>query len=375
MPSAADILRSVVDLPGAAAGNPLAVTQKCRPADIGDHRRRLSSFRTHWWFNKPLGASPIECARRGWVNVGLDTVTCECCHADLRVQRDGETWLVNGRPVPSEGSGAATWAAALASGHGPFCPWRSHDAAIADPTKHSDRELVEGVEERLKGLRESLQHRPALDSGSSGGEGSEASSALEVLARAGWEFGGRGDKGSELLRCGFCLRTVAVQSFPHCPLAAGGKAVASEAVALGELGEPPSKAPRLQAAPAPEDGSSAELLPPTPGLWAPPAHTGAGGATAAGPALMDPYALHRFYCPVYSRADDDLGPVAARIVRVHAAASKAAAAAEGQGDGTSGPGGAEAGGQGVNGCGRVTSSAAARAEELLRKLDALLQPA
>merc|ERR1719221_418262 len=100
-------------------GGPL----RCRPGDLGDYQQRLISFRPPWWFNRPLGCSPIECARRGWANTGPDIVGCECCGAELRVARSGDQWLVNGSPLATEGSGAAAaWAKALSLGHGPFCP-------------------------------------------------------------------------------------------------------------------------------------------------------------------------------------------------------------------------------------------------------------
>eukprot|EP00441_Pelagodinium_beii_P022063 CAMPEP_0197672480 /NCGR_PEP_ID=MMETSP1338-20131121/79040_1 /TAXON_ID=43686 ORGANISM="Pelagodinium beii, Strain RCC1491" /NCGR_SAMPLE_ID=MMETSP1338 /ASSEMBLY_ACC=CAM_ASM_000754 /LENGTH=82 /DNA_ID=CAMNT_0043252591 /DNA_START=48 /DNA_END=292 /DNA_ORIENTATION=+ len=44
--------------------------RKCRPHDLSDFHRRLLSFRTHWWFNKPVGMSALAAARRGWINTG-----------------------------------------------------------------------------------------------------------------------------------------------------------------------------------------------------------------------------------------------------------------------------------------------------------------
>ena len=49
----------------------------CRVWDRGDLLRRLQSYKANTWFCKPPGASPLDCARRGWVNTSLDMLTCE----------------------------------------------------------------------------------------------------------------------------------------------------------------------------------------------------------------------------------------------------------------------------------------------------------
>ena len=43
--------------------------------------RRLHTFRAITWFCKPPGAGPVDCARRGWVNVSADMLGCEVPHA------------------------------------------------------------------------------------------------------------------------------------------------------------------------------------------------------------------------------------------------------------------------------------------------------
>ncbi|KAL0342425.1 UNVERIFIED_CONTAM: hypothetical protein Scaly_1905100 [Sesamum calycinum] len=48
----------------------------CRPWDRDDLFRRLSTFKSMTWFAKPQVVSPLECARRGWVNVDMDTIAC-----------------------------------------------------------------------------------------------------------------------------------------------------------------------------------------------------------------------------------------------------------------------------------------------------------
>ncbi|KAK6148672.1 hypothetical protein DH2020_019584 [Rehmannia glutinosa] len=55
----------------------------CRPWDRDDLFRRLSTFKSMTWFAKPQVVSPLECARRGWVNVDMDTIACASCDARL----------------------------------------------------------------------------------------------------------------------------------------------------------------------------------------------------------------------------------------------------------------------------------------------------
>merc|ERR1711920_1035400 len=125
-------------------------------------------------------------------------------------------------------------------------------------------------------------------------------------------------------------------------------------------GEPLAKAAR-------QDSSTSECLPPWSSFWTPSPKAGCGGvsasATDAEKALFDPYAMHRFYCPFYSRVDDDVGSFAARVISSHMAASNAAATATSADSKQSQAAGEQA-----------VGFAAARAEELLRALGAILPP-
>lgn len=347
------------DLAGAGASQ-----RKCRPLSLDDYYRRLRAFQPGWWFAKPVGVSPIECARRGWAGAGRDLVACECCGAELAVQREGHIWLVNGKPVEGQPGEAA-----LLDGHSPFCPWRCHDVALTDPAKMSEREIEEATDRRLERLRSSLEHVPVLSDGEAAeAEGREAD-ACEALTRAGWEYAGLGGSAPqrlELLRCFFCLRTVSVQSFSHC--------LAPKEPARSEDGEPMAKARRVEAKP-PQDG-----------LWTPrsgfptqggSAGEGDGASSAEGASsskssivAMDPHALHRFYCPMYSRAEEDLSPLAARVIEARAegaerrrrwGARQATATQEAVASASS----AEA----------EADAAVARAKELLAGLYAILPPA
>ncbi|CAK0868647.1 unnamed protein product [Prorocentrum cordatum] len=339
---------------------PAAVARRCDPGDMDAYRRRLVSFKAPMWFNKPLGASPIECAVRGWRCAGADVAECDCCGGQFRVERHPGKggWLANGVPVApadaaAEGGGAAgaaagapcgpraAWAEALIQGHCPFCPWRSHEVLLADQSKLSDREVAEAVEQRLQGLRANLRCVPSIVD-VDGEAGTQDGGGLATLARAGWEYAWRMDYDGvsvEYLRCTLCLRAVAAQAFAH-------RRRSTE-------GEPPAKAARKA------DAGAGELLPPEPKLRK--LRTPGPQAVPPGAAeLLDPFALHRFYCPMYSRPDDRLGEAATRAIRAHAAAAPAEAAEAADGS---------------SGCAPDAAALAADGpEELLRQLGAILPP-
>lgn len=314
---------------GAAAaegreGEPRRFT--CRPLDLFDYWRRLRTFRPGWWFNKPVGVSPIECARRGWAALGVHVVVCECCGAELRITREAEVWLVNGAPsedVPSR--------KLLVEGHSAFCPWRAHEVSLADPGTWSDREIVESVDKRLREMQEKLSCIPALTNDPENG----AANTYEVLSRAGWGPSAHAPEVGDvdLLQCFFCLRCVAVQSFPHWPVSGG----------RGELGEPPAKAARQGL----EDGR----------LWTP--------RDSSGRSNFEPHALHRFFCPMFSPESDDLSPNAVRMIIAREAAAMTAerkSLSETQGD------------KEAAGFSEAAGAAAACAQELIRSLFAILPP-
>jgi len=210
-----------------------------------------------------------------------------------------EGWLVSGVPLPpAKGDWPAPGEPQLVEGHSPFCPWRSHEATCLHAAKMSEREIFDVVERRATGLRAAVagDTKGALCLPILAGEGEEeecAEDVCEALARAGWEHARRDEL--DLLRCAYCLRLVVVQSFAHRrPCAENG--------ACEENDEPAAKRARLS---------------PRPGLWTPRTRAIAPGpAEDDAVAEMDPLALHRFYCPMFSRPPDDLSPMASRIVRI-----------------------------------------------------------
>lgn len=59
---------------------------RCKPWSSSDFRDRLRTFKTGWWFAKPLELSPLVCARYGWHNSGPDTLKCSVCSAQIIVK-------------------------------------------------------------------------------------------------------------------------------------------------------------------------------------------------------------------------------------------------------------------------------------------------
>lgn len=114
LPHLKDRAAPSVLLPPATAG-PGAVG---RPWDQGDLFRRLRTFKPSTWFAKPDAISARECARRGWTNVGADTLSCECCGAMVSCP-------IPPQLLPDEAAKTAErYAAQLADGHERACPWR-----------------------------------------------------------------------------------------------------------------------------------------------------------------------------------------------------------------------------------------------------------
>ncbi|KAK7265035.1 hypothetical protein RJT34_32651 [Clitoria ternatea] len=89
----------------------------CRPWDRGDFMRRLATFKSISWFAKPKVVSAVNCARRGWVNVDIDTIACEACGARLLFSTPA-SW--NQQQVEKA---ALVFSLKLDNGHKLLCPW------------------------------------------------------------------------------------------------------------------------------------------------------------------------------------------------------------------------------------------------------------
>ncbi|CAN4086754.1 unnamed protein product [Withania somnifera] len=89
----------------------------CRPWDRHDLFRRISTFKSMTWFAKPQAISAVNCARRGWINVELDTIACEAC---------GSRMLFTIPPAWTQqqvDKAALEFSLKLDSGHKLLCPW------------------------------------------------------------------------------------------------------------------------------------------------------------------------------------------------------------------------------------------------------------
>lgn len=89
----------------------------CRPWDRGDFIRRLATFKSMSWFAKPKIVSAVNCARRGWINVDIDTIACEACGARLLFSTPA-SW--NKQQVEKA---ALVFSLKLDNGHKLLCPW------------------------------------------------------------------------------------------------------------------------------------------------------------------------------------------------------------------------------------------------------------
>ncbi|XP_020226540.1 uncharacterized protein LOC109808107 [Cajanus cajan] len=91
--------------------------ESCRPWDRADFMRRLATFKSISWFAKPKMVSAVNCARRGWINVDIDTIACEACGARLLFSTPA-SW--NQQQVEKA---ALVFSLKLNNGHKVHCPW------------------------------------------------------------------------------------------------------------------------------------------------------------------------------------------------------------------------------------------------------------
>ncbi|KAL6006914.1 hypothetical protein ACLOJK_032410 [Asimina triloba] len=89
----------------------------CRPWDRGDLMRRLATFKSMTWFGRPKVVSPVNCARRGWINVEMDIIACEACGSRLLFSNPS-SWTKQ-----QVEKAAAVFSLKLDGGHKVLCPW------------------------------------------------------------------------------------------------------------------------------------------------------------------------------------------------------------------------------------------------------------
>ena len=130
---------------------------EARPSDRRDYLRRVATFRPAVWFAKPEGMKPVDCARRGWTCVGVDTLQCESCEAKL---------LFAVPPTASNDDAeklARLTAPQLDENHAPSCGWRG--AACPLSVARFPRVPDETLREEFRSRRDALlrlEHVPEV---------------------------------------------------------------------------------------------------------------------------------------------------------------------------------------------------------------------
>lgn len=110
--------------------------------------RRLATFKSMTWFGKPKVIGPVNCARRGWVNVDVDLIACEACGGRLSFSTP-PTWTQ--RQVESA---AAIFSTKLDDGHKALCPWKGNECeeGLAHFPPTPSHALVESYRDRCDAL-------------------------------------------------------------------------------------------------------------------------------------------------------------------------------------------------------------------------------
>ncbi|XP_022137337.1 uncharacterized protein LOC111008821 isoform X2 [Momordica charantia] len=124
--SKGDVIEALQKHSSASAGSSDAPL--CRPWDRGDLLKRLTTFKSMTWFGKPKVVNALNCARRGWINVDMDTIACESCGARLLFSTPS-SW--NQQQVEKA---ALVFSLKLDNGHKLLCPWIDNacDEALAE---------------------------------------------------------------------------------------------------------------------------------------------------------------------------------------------------------------------------------------------------
>ncbi|CAL5198522.1 unnamed protein product [Lathyrus oleraceus] len=131
----------------------------CRPWDRADFMKRLATFKSISWFAKPKKVSAVNCARRGWINVDVDTITCEECGARLLFSTPA-SW--NHQQVEKA---ALVFSLKLDNGHKLLCPWIDNACSetLARFPPISPPALVDNFKERCSTLLQ-LSSLPRISS-------------------------------------------------------------------------------------------------------------------------------------------------------------------------------------------------------------------
>ncbi|CAI9113472.1 OLC1v1014082C1 [Oldenlandia corymbosa var. corymbosa] len=137
-------------------GNPIEELQNstgssgavCKPWDRDDLFRRLATFKSMTWFAKPQAVTAVNCARRGWINVDVDTLSCESCGARLLFSTPS-SWSQQ-----QVEKAALVFSLKLDTGHKLLCPWVDNicDEKLASFPPKPTSVLVEDYRKRCSVL-------------------------------------------------------------------------------------------------------------------------------------------------------------------------------------------------------------------------------
>ncbi|KAJ7956565.1 C3HC zinc finger-like protein [Quillaja saponaria] len=100
------------------------------------------------WFAKPEVVSAVNCARRGWINVDMDTIACEACGARLFFSTPA-SWAQQ-----QVEKAALVFSLKLDNGHKLLCPWVDNacDETVAHFPPTPSPVLVDSFRERCSAL-------------------------------------------------------------------------------------------------------------------------------------------------------------------------------------------------------------------------------
>ncbi|KAH9321213.1 hypothetical protein KI387_015852, partial [Taxus chinensis] len=131
--------------PSTSTSSPAPV---CRPWDRRDLLRRLATFKSMTWFGKPKVVGPVNCARRGWVNVDVDLIACEACGTRLSFSTP-PTWTKQ-----QVENAADLFSTKLDDGHKSLCPWKGNgcEEALTHFPPTPAPALVESYRDRCDAL-------------------------------------------------------------------------------------------------------------------------------------------------------------------------------------------------------------------------------
>lgn len=151
-------------------------SKNCRPWSRSDFLARLATFQTSSWFNKPSLLSPVECARFGWVNDGVDILHCNSCDAYLSgtIQtgldaNSGKQFILHSIffyiAVFLVAAVAAKLHSQLNESHQHLCPWRDNCSGtdIVSVLSSSETDILADFAQRQKSLLR-LERVPRLHS-------------------------------------------------------------------------------------------------------------------------------------------------------------------------------------------------------------------